>query len=144
MDVTVQSMILTVSDMDRSIEFYEGIFGFPLVSRREQVAVLQINKADRSQVLVLREDRHALHPGRGSAGVKVFGFEVASPEELSEVKERLGERHANVRRLRTDLAETVLSNDPDNNVIGVTASLTGRPTQISEWSDPYEIVEELA
>jgi len=29
MDVTIQSLTLTVGDLERSIEFYTGIFGFP-------------------------------------------------------------------------------------------------------------------
>jgi catechol-2,3-dioxygenase len=144
MEVTMQSMILTVSDRDRSIELYTGIFCFPLASRREQVAVFQINNANRSQVLVLREDRHAMRPRRGTAGAKIFEFEVASPEELTEVEERLAERHANVRQLQRDLSETVFSNHPGLNSVAVSAGLAGRPTQISEWLDPDEIIEELA
>jgi len=86
MDVTMQPLTLMVGDLERSIECYTGIFGFPLVAQRQQVAILQINQAYRSQVLVLRESRRARHPGGGTIGVKVLGFEVALPEELDQVE----------------------------------------------------------
>jgi catechol 2,3-dioxygenase-like lactoylglutathione lyase family enzyme len=88
MDVTIESLTLTVGDLERSIEFYTGIFGFPLVAQRQQVAILQINQAYRSQVLVLRESRGARHSGGGTIGVKVLGFEVALPEELDQVEKK--------------------------------------------------------
>ena len=53
MEVTIQSLILVVGDLGYSIEFYSGVFSFPLVARRQEVAVLQINQAKRSQALVL-------------------------------------------------------------------------------------------
>jgi catechol 2,3-dioxygenase-like lactoylglutathione lyase family enzyme len=144
MDVTMQSLTLTVGDLERSIEFYTGLLGFPLVAQRQQVAILQINQAYRSQVLVLRESQGARHPGGGTIGVKVLGFEVALLEELDQFEKRLAERHASVRRLRRDSYETVIGADPDNYAIAISASSTGRPTQMAEWSDPDEIIEALA
>jgi catechol 2,3-dioxygenase-like lactoylglutathione lyase family enzyme len=144
MEVTVQSLILTVGDLERSIEFYTDIFDFPLVTQRQQVAILQINQAYRSQVLVLRESQGARRPGGGTIGVKVLGFEVALPEELDQIEKRLGERSANVRRLRRDSYETVIGADPDNYAISISASSTGRPSQMAEWLDPDEIIEAIA
>jgi hypothetical protein len=34
--------------------------------------------------------------------------------------------------------------DPDNYAIAISASSTGRPTQMAEWSDPDEILEAIA
>jgi catechol 2,3-dioxygenase-like lactoylglutathione lyase family enzyme len=79
MEVTMHSVVLAASDLDRSIERYGRIF------RLKQVAAFRSNKANRSQVLVLREDRHATHPGTGT------GVEVASPAEPAEVEERFAE-----------------------------------------------------
>ena len=144
MEVTIQSLILVVGDLGRSIEFYSDVFSFPLVAQRQEVAVLQISQAHRSQALVLREFQRAKHPGGGSIGIKVLGFEVASPEELGQVQERLVERDAYDKRIRRDLSETVLGVDPDRNTIAVTAGLTGAPPQMAEWTDPDEIIEAIA
>jgi catechol-2,3-dioxygenase len=144
MEVTIQSLILTVGDLERSIEFYTSIFDFPLVAQRQQVGILQINQAYRSQVLVLRESQGGRRPGGGSIGVKVIGFEVALPEELDQIEKRLAERSANVRRLQRDSYETVIGADPDNYAISISASSTGRPSQMAEWSAPDEIIKAIA
>jgi catechol-2,3-dioxygenase len=144
MEVTIQSLILVVGDLGHSIEFYSGVFSFPLVARRQEVAVLQINQAKRSQALVLRENDRAVHPGGGNVGIKILGFEVASPEELEIVEKRLVERGAYVRDLRRDSARTVFGVDPDRNTIGITAGLAGHPPRMAEWSDPDEIIEAIA
>jgi catechol 2,3-dioxygenase-like lactoylglutathione lyase family enzyme len=131
-------------ELARSIDFYTAVFSFPLVTRREQLAVLQISQANRSQAPVLRDNRRAAHPGGGNVGINDIGFEVASPEEVVLVEKRLAERDACVRRLRRDSSETVFGVDPDRNAIAFTAGLTGGPTQMAEWSDPDEILEAIA
>jgi hypothetical protein len=65
-------------------------------------------------------------------------------EKLHQVEEKLAERHANVRRLRRDSYEAVIGADPDNYAIAISASSTGRPAQMAEWSDPDEIIEAIA
>jgi hypothetical protein len=94
--------------------------------------------------LVLRESRRTRHPGGGTIGVKVLGFEVALLEELDQVENRLVARRTSVRRLRRDSYETVIGVDPDNYAIAISAGSTGRPTQRAEWSDPDEIIEAMA
>ena len=143
-DVTIQSVILVVRELGRSIDFYAAVFSFPLIARREQLAVLGINQANRSQALVLRENNRAVHPGGGNVGIKILGFEVASPEELEIVEKRLVERGAYVRDLRRDSARTVFGVDPDRNAIGITAGLAGHPPQMAEWANPDEIIEAIA
>jgi hypothetical protein len=93
---------------------------------------------------VLRENERAVHPGGGNAGIKVLGFEVASPTELELVEKRLVERGAYVSDLRRDSARTVFGVDPDRNAIGITAGLAGHPPRMEEWSDPDEIIEAIA
>ncbi len=144
MEVTMQSVILVVGELGRSIDFYTAVFSFPLIARREQLAVLQIHQAYRSQALVLRENERAIHPGGGNVGIKILGLEVASPEELEIVEKRLVERGAYVRDLRRDSARTVFGVDPDRNAIGITAGLAGHPPRMAEWSDPDEIIEAIA
>src|SRR5580693_1855829 len=89
MEVTMQSLILSVVDLDRAREFFTEVFGFPLITQRKDVAVLEVNEQGRSQVLVLRGNPRAAHPGRGTIGARVIGFEVASAEELRQIEERL-------------------------------------------------------
>jgi catechol 2,3-dioxygenase-like lactoylglutathione lyase family enzyme len=55
MQLSMQAMLLNVSNLDRSIEFYRGVFELRLAARGDRVAALMINEASRRQVLVLRE-----------------------------------------------------------------------------------------
>jgi catechol-2,3-dioxygenase len=48
MEVTMQTLILSVVDLDRSREFYTEVFGFRLITQRKEVAVLEINEQRRS------------------------------------------------------------------------------------------------
>jgi catechol-2,3-dioxygenase len=144
MNVTLQSVILSVIDLGRSVKFYTEVFDFPLIAQREEVAVLEINQEGRAQVLVLRGNPRAVHPGRGTIGAKVIGFEAESREELQQIEERLIERHAYISRIRRDLSETVMGTDPDHVAIVVSASLVRQPIQVAEWSNPDEVIEAIA
>jgi catechol-2,3-dioxygenase len=144
MKVTMQSLILSVVDLDRSREFFTEVFGFPLITQRKDVAVLEVNEQGRSQVLVLRGNPRAAHPGRGTIGARVIGFEVASAEELRQIEERLKERHAYVSRIRRSSSETIFGADPDHFAIAISAGLGGEPIQTAEWSNPDEVIEAIA
>ena len=146
MQVTIQSSMLTVTDVDRSIEFYKGVFGFQTVARRDRVAALLVDETDRTQVLVLRgvDNRFPTHPGRGSIGIRVLAFEVASVDELEEIRQKLTERNAYIGSHRSAGYETVLGIDPDNIEMAVAAGLTGHPIRTSDWCTLDEMIETIA
>jgi catechol-2,3-dioxygenase len=143
-EVTLQTVILSVIDLDRSIEFYTEVFGFSVIAQREEVAVLEINRGSRSQVLALRGNPRAVHPGGGTIGAKVVGFEVATRKDLQQIEERLTERNAYVSRIRRDLSETVIGTDPNDFAIVVSAGRRGQPIQMAEWNNPDEVIEAIA
>lgn len=146
MEVTLQSSILIVADLRRSIEFYASVFGFPLLGERDQAAVLKVAQAERPQVLMLREspNRHARHPGRGSIGIRVIGFETTSIEELDEIQRRLTERNAFVGRRRSKEWEAVIGVDPDQCEVAVSSGVAGHPLQLSHWASLDDMVEAIA
>jgi hypothetical protein len=63
----------------------------------------------------------------------LVGFEVASPESLDLIEQRLEERHAPFTRLRRETWETILGTDPDRIEFVVAASLTGAPISRDDW-----------
>jgi hypothetical protein len=95
-------------------------------------------------VLVLRGNPRAAHPGRGTIGARVIGFEVAFTVELRQIEERLKERHAYVSRIRRSSSEKILSADPDHFAIAISAGLGGEPIQTAEWLNPDEVIEAIA
>jgi catechol 2,3-dioxygenase-like lactoylglutathione lyase family enzyme len=83
MDVNFHTVVLNVADLEKSVEFYRGVFDFPVIGQRGQAIALLVHEDDGRQVVVLREvGASALHPGRGTIGPRLVGFEVASPESL--------------------------------------------------------------
>jgi catechol 2,3-dioxygenase-like lactoylglutathione lyase family enzyme len=150
MDVSIQTVLLNVADLEKSIEFYRGIFDFAVVSQRKRAAALIVKEHDRRQIVVLREvGPSPLHSGRGTIGPRLLAFEVSSPEELELIEQRLEQRHALLRHQRTETYEAVLGVDPDRIEISVASSLRvprlatriGRPStacsQSNETTPPW-------
>ena len=53
MELSIQTALLHVTDLKRSIEFYQDVFDLPLTSQQEEVAVLMVSETSRRQVLLL-------------------------------------------------------------------------------------------
>ena len=64
MELSIQTALLNVTDLQRSIDFYKDVFDLGLISRGDEVAALMILEANRRQVLLLRELRGSVnnHP----------------------------------------------------------------------------------
>jgi catechol-2,3-dioxygenase len=136
MKVNIHTVLLNVADLDKSVEFYGGVFDFPVIGQRGRATALLVNEDSFRQVLVLREvGPNALHPGRGSLGPRVFGFEVDSAEELELVEQRLKERRAPLTHTRRDTWEAILGSDPDRIEFVAASSLTGTPISRADWRD---------
>jgi catechol 2,3-dioxygenase-like lactoylglutathione lyase family enzyme len=136
MQLSLQSSLLSVADLDRSIEFYREMLDLRLVSRSDRIAALLITETVRRQVLVLREvqSRYPTHPGSGSIGLRLLALESGSLAELEAIEQRLVGRQAFVRRHRTETWEAVIGVDPDRIEVSVAASLTGPAIQTEDWS----------
>jgi hypothetical protein len=140
--LSIQSSLLSVSDLDRSIEFYRDIFDLPVVSRSEQVAALMISETIRRQVLVLREigSRYPTHAGGGTVGLRLLAFEAGSLDELDVIEQRLVGRQVFVTRHRTKTWEAIVSVDPDRIQISVASSVTGGTIPTEAWNNLDDMV----
>jgi catechol-2,3-dioxygenase len=139
--LSIQMSLLNVRDLERSLGFYQDVFGLRVASRDNRVAVLMISEAERQQVLVLREEGgpQAIHMGRGGIGPRVLALEAGSPAELDAIGQRLAEREALIGRRRTASWESIVGVDPDRIQVAVSASLTGAPIQSEQWSQLDEM-----
>src|SRR4029077_2252075 len=91
MKVNLHAVALNVADLEKSVEFYRGVFGFPVIGQRERATALLVHENDGRQVVVLKEvgRPNAVHPGRGTIGLRVVGFEVGSLENLELIEREL-------------------------------------------------------
>jgi catechol 2,3-dioxygenase-like lactoylglutathione lyase family enzyme len=136
-ELTIQTALLNVTDLKRSIEFYRDVFGLTVVSRGDRVAALMISEEHRRQVLLLRElGRNAYHGGRGNVGVRMLSFEAASRTELDVIQQRLAERQALVWEGGTERYTAIIGLDPDRIEIAVSSSnLDDTPIQSEDWKE---------
>ena len=145
MDLSIQTSLLNVSNLDRSLAFYRDVFEFAQSARGDRVAALMINETDRRQVLVLREvSDHAPHQGRMGIGPRLFALEAGSLDELHIIEERLVARRALVGRAGTETYQAIVGLDPDRIEVSIAASVTGSPIRSEDWHHLDEMVYRIA
>jgi len=134
MDVNFHTVVVNVADLEKSVEFYRGVFEFPVIGQRGRATALLVHENGGRQVVVLREvGAGALHAGRGTIGPRLVGFEVASLENLELIEQRLEQRQAPLTHLRRETWEAILGTDPDRVEFVVASSLTGAPISRDDW-----------
>ncbi len=124
-NMTLGYVALTVSHLDRSIEFYRDVLGFKVRHNSDGVAHLG---ADGSDILVLHENPQARRV-RGASGLYHFAVLVPSRVELAKSLKRLAETQWPVQGFADHLvSEAIYLPDPDGNGIEI---YRDRPR--SEW-----------
>jgi catechol-2,3-dioxygenase len=141
MELSLQTVLLNVTDLGQSIEFYQDVFDLRPTSQREEAAALMINKTNRRQVLLLREiPGQAHHPGRRNIGLRMLSFEAGTPDELDAIQQKLVDRQALVRHWQTKTYRSIMCVDPDRTQICVGSSLTGTPISSEDWTEIDEAI----
>ncbi|HEX2171995.1 MAG TPA: VOC family protein [Dehalococcoidia bacterium] len=111
-------LTLTVTDLDRSIEFYTTVVGLSLVTRSADRALLH----DGTLGVVLTPPGRELSDAERRfdefrVGLDHLGFRVASPEDVDRAAEHLtamGIDHSGVKPGRPPGSRLVAFRDPDN------------------------------
>src|SRR5580704_13515481 len=99
MKLSIQTVLLNVTDLQRSLDFYQDVFDLHLISQDDDVAALMVKEANRRQVLLLRELRSGSHhPGRHNVGLRMLSFETETTDELETIERKLVERNSLVWR----------------------------------------------
>jgi catechol-2,3-dioxygenase len=132
--LSLQSILLNVNDLDRSVAFYSDVFEFRTYVRETDVAALEVSASDRRQVLVLRATGNFRHPGRGVIGPRLISFEAGSLDEVNLVEARLDARKSLVGRRRAKGWEAVFGVDPDRNQVSIAAGRSGQPIGDDDWT----------
>ena len=90
---SLRSVLISVSNLDRSVPFYEDVMSIREMQRDGQLAILGSDMG--SLMLILREaSRGTVHSGQQSLGLRTFSCNVTSHAELDRVEERLLARGA--------------------------------------------------
>lgn len=117
-----QSVVMNVSNLERSIDFYRDVFGFNLLSQRPQLAALGAPSSDRSQVIVLR----AFGSGRSGGahvGIRALVLEVPSAD-LDQIEQSLDARSSVIGRITDNSTwKGVIGQDPDRFAVAAVSPL---------------------
>jgi catechol-2,3-dioxygenase len=136
MELSIQTVLLNVTDLNQSIEFYQDVFSFRLTSQRDQVAALMVYEENRRQVLLLRElGRNWHRAGRRNIGLRMLSFEAGARSEVDAIEQRLVERRALIWHAQTETYRAIMGLDPDRTEICVASSLTGTPISGEDWKE---------
>ncbi len=119
-----QAVVVNVADLKRSIDFYREVFGFTLLSQKEQLAAVRAPGSDRTQVIVLRALGSSPLRGARHRGLRAFVLEVESAEQLERIASDLDSRSLLVSRRDHDEWTAVVGRDPDD-VTVVVAYIAG-------------------
>jgi catechol 2,3-dioxygenase len=126
----VGAVHLTVSDLDRSVAFYENTIGLRLHRREGGVAAMGTGGED---LLVLHEERGARRAGR-HAGLYHYALLFPSREELARAALRLAATKTPIQGASDHgTHEAIYLPDPDGNGIELAAD---RPREL--WPRPLE------
>ncbi len=128
-----QAVVMNVTDLDRSIDFYREVLGFKVLSREGQLAAVSTPGSDRAQVIVLREQGGGRIGGAGHIGVRAFVLDVDSADRLERIANDLESRKLLVvRRNHTDWT-AVVGRDPDGVGVVIAWHPGGEPFTETSW-----------
>jgi catechol-2,3-dioxygenase len=136
MELSIQTVLLNVTNLEQSIEFYQDVFELSLIAQRDEVAALLVYESNRRQVLLLRElNRNSTRAGRRNVGLRMLSFEVGALNELEIIEQKLVERSALVWHRQTESYRAIMGVDPDRTEIAVASSLTETPISSDDWKN---------
>ena len=113
----IRSAVVAVSDLDRSVAFYQDLGPFDEIDREDAVAVLG-GVSPASVAMILRETRDIHHAryGQQSLGLRSMTFNVGSLDELDRIESVLRGRDlfSSRQQIAGGVSELVRGRDPDN------------------------------
>jgi catechol-2,3-dioxygenase len=108
--------VLFVSSLERSLGFYQGLFGMELIAREGPMAFLRARGSSNHHDLGLMEvGARAPRPAPGSTGLYHLAWQLGTIQELAAAREELGRAGAMTGESDHGATKSVYGADPDGN-----------------------------
>lgn len=105
----LSSIVVFVTDLDRSVDFYQDLLGGEVVVRETEGLLLEVPGDNHLWLRALNRPPHF----SGNIGVQYAVWSLGSKEQLDRAEKRLVARQAFVSRSHYDSGEVVEGTDPD-------------------------------
>jgi catechol 2,3-dioxygenase-like lactoylglutathione lyase family enzyme len=135
----LNSVVMNVEDLDRSVDFYRDVFGFTELSKKGELAAVYAPGEANPQVIVFRSlgstAGRRVSGGR-HIGIRALVIEVDSVEEVERIAAALDKRGSLLSRHGDDDSKwtAAFGRDPDQIAIVAGASLTPEPIELEAWA----------
>jgi len=108
--------VLYVSDLERSVDFYQRVFGFEVIARQGPMAFLRAKGSGNHHDLgLLSLGPEASRPPEGSTGLYHLAWELGTIKELAAARETLRKAGAITGESDHGATKSVYGSDPDGN-----------------------------
>ncbi len=110
---------LQVSDLDRAIEFYEGIFALKLVERIDDRFAFLSGGENHHEIALQAVPSRARPMYRYSPGLYHVGFQVPDRRALAQTYQQLKERGICAATVNHQMSWAIYFTDPDGNGLAI-------------------------
>jgi catechol 2,3-dioxygenase-like lactoylglutathione lyase family enzyme len=135
-----EGVVMNVSDLDRSIDFYRQVLGFTLLTRDEELATVSAPDSDDPQVIVLRAYGSGRLEGARHTGLRAFVLEVESHDQLERIADELDSRGLLISRREQGEWTAVVGRDPDGVTVVMASLVGGGRITMGHWSTLDELL----
>lgn len=143
--MNLQTVVMNVADIDRSLAFYREVLGFAELAKKDQLAAVYAAGNEHPQVVVFREvQTSGRRSGAGHVGMRALVLEVDSAEELDRVSAALESGGYLMARREGPTWLAAFGRDPDGTAVAATTSKDDKPITLEAWADLDEALYGIA
>jgi catechol 2,3-dioxygenase len=130
-DTVKQSIDLSVSDLEKSLEFYSRLIGFKEISREGKNIYLSAN-GKLPYIISLAENKNGKHPSRNNTGLYHVAIRFPNRKELAKVFLQLFKNNVKFHGFSDHIvSEAIYLADPDGNGVEI---YIDKPKETWKWT----------
>lgn len=133
---------LTISDLEKSLEFYQSVLGLDVLLKEGQTAV--VGTIGGRPLILLNQQNKAISREPGATGIDHFALLVPNRIELARHLTKIKERNHPISTISDHgVNESIYIHDPDGTLVEITRDLTAEELVQHRPLRPQELSEQL-